>query len=94
MVDKEWVRKIAHLARLKLTEEEEEIFSKQLGDILKFVEQLNELNVEGVEPFVQEFTETPMRDDEPEESLPQEKALMNAPEKAKGFFVVPRIVDI
>ncbi len=94
MVDREWVRKIAHLARLKLTEEEEELFSKQLGDILDFVEQLGELDTSEVEPYLQDIEETPMREDKPGESLSQEEALKNAPERDDGFFVVPRIVEV
>ncbi len=93
MVDKEWVRRIARLARLDLSEEEVEVFSKQLGDILEFIRQLEELDTEGVEPFGSMNT-TPMREDEPGESLEREKALMNAPEREGGFFVVPRIVEV
>jgi len=94
MVDKEWVRRVAHLARLKLTEEEVEMFSRQLSDILSFVEQLGELDTEGVEPYIQGVEETPMREDKPGETLPQEEALKNAPERENGFFVVPRIVEV
>jgi len=93
MVDKEWVRRIAHLARLKLTEEEEEKLSAQLAQILDFVKQLDELDTEGVEPFTSPEP-TPMREDEPSQSLDREKALMNAPGREGGFFVVPRIVEV
>ncbi len=94
MVDRDWVLRIAQLARLRLTEEEVETFRSQLGDILKFVEQLNELDTENVQPYIGEFSETPMREDEPGESLPHGEALMNAPEKEGGFFVVPRVVEV
>jgi len=94
MVDREWVLKIAHLARLKLTEEEVEVFSRQLGDILSFVQQLEELDTSQVEPYIQKSEETPMREDKPGETLPQEEALLNAPERENGFFVVPRIVEV
>jgi len=94
MVDREWVLKIAHLARLKLTEEEIEVFSKQLGDILRFVQQLEELDTSQVEPYIQKSKETPMREDKTGKTLPQEEALMNAPERENGFFVVPRIVEV
>ncbi len=93
MVDREWVERIAHLARLKLGEEEVDTFSKQLSGILEFVHQLEELDTEGVQPFLSEEP-TPMREDEPSESLPSEKALMNAPEREGNFFVVPRIVEV
>ncbi|MDQ7038940.1 MAG: Asp-tRNA(Asn)/Glu-tRNA(Gln) amidotransferase subunit GatC [Aquificota bacterium] len=94
MVDREWVERIARLARLKLTEEEVEVFQRQLGDILEFVNQLNELDTEGVEPYIEQAERTPMREDVPGESLSQEEALMNAPESEGGFFVVPRVVEV
>jgi aspartyl-tRNA(Asn)/glutamyl-tRNA(Gln) amidotransferase subunit C len=93
MIDKETVLNVAKLSRLELTEEEVEIFSKQLGDIIGFVEKLNELDTENVPPFYELInTETPMREDIPEESLSNEEALKNAPQKDKGFFVVPRVI--
>ncbi len=94
MVDREWVLRVANLARLKLTEEEVETFSRQLGDILNFVRQLEELDTSGVEPYIQETEGTPMREDEPREGLSREEALGNAPEREDGFFVVPRIVEV
>ena len=94
MVDKDWVKRVAHLARLKLTDEEVEIFSKQLGDILDFVKQLEELDTTDVEPYIQKSEGTPLREDEPKEGLSQEEALKNAPEREGGFFVVPRIVEV
>ena len=93
MVDKEWVRRIAHLARLKLEPEEEERLAGDLAQILEFVKQLDELDTEGVKPFTSPEP-TPMREDEPGVSLEREKALMNAPEREGGFFVVPRIVEV
>ncbi len=94
MVDKNWVEKIALLARLKLTEEEVETFSKQLGDILNFVEHLSDLDTSDVPPYIQKSQETPMREDKVEDSLPREEALMNAPQKEDGFFVVPKILEV
>ena len=94
MVDRDWVRKVAHLARLKLSEDEVELFSRQLGDILSFVQQLEELDTSKVEPYIQKVEETPMREDKPGETLPQEEVLKNAPEREDGFFVVPRIVEV
>jgi len=94
MVDREWVEKIALLSRLKLTEEEVELFSRQLSDILSFVQQLEELDTSNVEPYIQNIGETPMREDTAGESLTREEALMNAPERENGFFVVPRIVEV
>lgn len=93
MVDKETVKNVANLAKLKLKEEEIEIFSKQFNDILSFIDKLNELNVENVEPFYEiEIQERVDREDIPKESLSNEEALKNAPESEGGFFVVPRVV--
>ncbi len=94
MVDREWVKKIAHLSRLKLKEEEIEVFRRQLSDILSFVQQLEELDTSNVEPYIQGSEETPMREDRKGKTLSQEEALMNAPERENGFFVVPRIVEV
>ena len=94
MVDRQWVLKIANLARLQLKEEEIEVFQEQLGDILSFIDQLKELDTENVEPYTQKAKTTPMRKDEPRPSLDREKALMNAPEKDGEFFIVPRVVEV
>ncbi len=93
-IGRDWVLKIAGLARIKLSEEEVETFSSQFKDIISFVRQLEEVDTSGVEPFTPEFEKTPMREDVPRETFSQEEALMNAPQKEKGFFVVPRIVEV
>ena len=94
MLSKEDVIKVAELAKLRLKEEEIELFSKQLPQIVKFVEKLNELDTENVKPFYELLEKTtPMREDIPEKGLTQEEALMNAPEAENGFFVVPRVVE-
>ncbi len=93
MIDKKTVLNVAKLSKLELTEEEVEVFSKQLGDILKFIEKLNELDTENIEPFYELINQnTPLREDTPKESLSQEEALKNALQKEDGFFVVPRVV--
>ena len=93
MIDRETVLNVAKLSKLELTEEEEEVFSKQLGDILKFIEKLNELDTENVKPFYELINQdTPLREDTPKESLSQGEALKNAPQKEDGFFIVPRVV--
>tara|TARA_B100000683_G_scaffold214658_1_gene209853 strand:- start:97 stop:375 length:279 start_codon:yes stop_codon:yes gene_type:complete len=82
------------LARIELTTEEEQRLAPQLGEVLQYVEKLNELDVSDVEPTAHA---TPlsnvMREDEPRESLSQEEALRNAPKTANGLFVVPKIVE-
>ncbi len=94
MIDKETVIKVAQLSKLKLTEEEVELFSKQLADILGFIEKLEELDTENILPFYEiNQQEAPMRDDTPQEGLSNEEALSNAPQSERGFFVVPRVVS-
>jgi len=94
MINKETVVKVAQLSKLKLTEEEVQLFSKQLGDILSFIEKLEELDTENILPFYEiNQQEAPMRDDIPEKGLSNEEALSNAPQSEKGFFVVPRVVS-
>ena len=92
-VDRGEVEHVAHLARLKLTEEEKEVFTGQLNAILDYIEKLNELDTSGVAAT---FHVVPLhntvRVDEVKESLPQEVSLGNAPDKAQGCFRVPKII--
>ena len=93
MLDKNEVIKVAKLSKLELKEEEIQIFSEQLPKIIDFIEKLEELNTEDIEPYYELIDiETPMREDEPEESLPKELSLKNAPLAEEGFFIVPRVV--
>lgn len=94
MIDREQVLKIAELARLKLSEEEVKKFTGQLGSILDFVKQLDNVDTSKVEPtcFV-EPPHDPMRDDAEKPSLPQEEALRNGPKTDRGFFAVPKVID-
>ena len=93
MLKREDVIKVAALAKIQLSEEEIEVFSKQLPEIIAFVEKLEELDTSDIPPFY-ELLElpAPLRKDEPKPGLTQEEALANAPEKKDGFFVVPRVV--
>lgn len=88
------LEKIAHLARLKLTDDEKEKFLGQLNQILEYVEKLNELDTEGVEPLSHSMDLiNVMRKDIERTSLPREKALENAPSKNDQFFRVPKVVS-
>ena len=90
----EQVRYVARLSRIELSPEEEQKFTHQLGEILTYVEKLNECDIEGVQPISQaSLAVNVFREDELKESLPQDEALANAPEKAMGFFKVPRIIE-
>ncbi|MEO2082755.1 MAG: Asp-tRNA(Asn)/Glu-tRNA(Gln) amidotransferase subunit GatC [Desulfurobacteriaceae bacterium] len=90
---REEVLHIAHLARIELKEEEVEKFREQLSEILTFVEKLNELNTEGIDPKFQVIpAENVMREDIPGMSLPREKVFTNAPETDGEYFIVPKVV--
>jgi aspartyl-tRNA(Asn)/glutamyl-tRNA(Gln) amidotransferase subunit C len=93
-ITKQTVEHVARLARLEITETEKEAFSQQLSNILTYVEKLNALNTEGVEPTATVLGQTNVfREDKPRPSLPVERALAGAPEQAGGFFVVPKIIN-
>ncbi len=88
------IKYVAHLARLKLTPEEEQKLSAQLGNILGYIEKLKEVDVTGVEPTAHAFPMVNVfRTDETRPSLANEDALLNAPKKANGLFVVPKVVE-
>ena len=88
------VKYVAHLARLSLTPEEEQTLSAQLGSILGYIEKLKEVDVTGVEPTAHAFPLVNVtRADETRPSISNEDALQNAPSKANGLFIVPKIVE-
>jgi len=90
------VRRIARLARLRLSPEEERTFAVQLSAILDHVEQLRALDVTGVEPMTHALAagEAPaLRDDLPRPGLDHEAALQNAPARQGTCFKVPRIIE-
>lgn len=93
-VNKDMVKRVASLCRLDLEEEELEELSTQMADIIRFVNQLSELDTEKVEPYIHNIDSTPMRDDIIGTTLDREKVLRNAPQREGGFFVVPKIVEI
>ena len=88
------VNYVAHLARIGLTAEEQEKFGAQLSNILGYIEKLNELDVNGIEPTAHAVPLVNVfRADEVRPSLSNEEALQNAPAKANGLFMVPKIVE-
>jgi aspartyl-tRNA(Asn)/glutamyl-tRNA(Gln) amidotransferase subunit C len=88
------VIKVAELARLKFGEEELEKFTEQLGNILKYIGKLNELDTKGVEPTSHVLDlATPLREDMVKEWITREDALQNAPQEEDGFFVVPQVIE-
>jgi aspartyl-tRNA(Asn)/glutamyl-tRNA(Gln) amidotransferase subunit C len=85
---------LARLARLEITPEEVELFGGQIGRILDHVEQMNKLDITGIEPTAHAITVFDViREDEVTESLPKETILENAPRSANGLFVVPKVLD-
>jgi len=90
MIDRDQVLHVARLARLRLSEEEIDRMAGELSKILGYVEQMNELDLEGVEPtsHVVELQNV-LREDVPREGLPRERVLEQAPDVAGGGFRVP-----
>ena len=94
MIDREQVRKVALLARLELTPEEEEQFTTQLGSILDYVEQLNELDVTDVPPTTRAIDVSNVtRKDDLQPYTDREAILGSAPEQEGEFFKVPKILN-
>jgi aspartyl-tRNA(Asn)/glutamyl-tRNA(Gln) amidotransferase subunit C len=93
-IDKETARRAAHLARIAVAEDDLDHLAKELSNILGFMEQLAEVDVEGVEPMT---SVTPMRlkrrPDVVTDGNMQDKILSNAPDAREGFFAVPKVVE-
>jgi aspartyl-tRNA(Asn)/glutamyl-tRNA(Gln) amidotransferase subunit C len=94
MIDRESVLHVAKLARLTLHSDEVPALTEQLVKILAHVEQLQEVNTDGVEPTAQVGVDRlPLRDDVVRPGVPRERALAQAPETAGGGFVVPAFIE-
>jgi aspartyl-tRNA(Asn)/glutamyl-tRNA(Gln) amidotransferase subunit C len=93
-IDAATVRKVARLARLAEPEDKLEPLARELNAILNWIEQLNEVDTDGVEPMTAAVdTALPMRDDVVTDGGDAARILSNAPKSAKGFFVVPKVVE-
>lgn len=93
-LDKAAVAHIAALARIRLSEAELEPLADELSHILTWVEQLNEVDTSGVTPMASAAATTlPMREDEVTDGGCPDEILGNAPRTARGFFVVPKVVE-
>ncbi|WP_449244357.1 Asp-tRNA(Asn)/Glu-tRNA(Gln) amidotransferase subunit GatC [Desulfobacca acetoxidans] len=89
----ERVQQVARLARLTLAASEVELFTRQLNDILNYVEKLGELDTTDVPPMAHVLdVQNAFRDDATQGSLSVEEALANAPAAQRHFFVVPRVI--
>jgi aspartyl-tRNA(Asn)/glutamyl-tRNA(Gln) amidotransferase subunit C len=93
-IDAATVRKVAKLARIAEPEDRLEGLAKELNGILTWIEQLNEVDTDGVEPMASAVhMPAPMRDDVVTEGGDPEVVLSNAPKRAGNFFVVPKVVE-
>lgn len=91
------VRAVADLANLQLTDDEVLRMSYDLGQILTYIDQLNELNTTDVEPMAQVLHQgdetATLREDVPHACLSNQEALANAPQKSAGYFKVPKVIE-
>lgn len=93
-VTKDEVRHIAHLARLEVSEERLEQLSGEVNHILDWIEQLNAVDIEGVEPMTSAVEASLyLREDKVAPKATREDVLKNAPKSEEGFFVVPKAVE-
>jgi aspartyl-tRNA(Asn)/glutamyl-tRNA(Gln) amidotransferase subunit C len=88
------IDRVAELARIALTPDEKAVYAAQLGEVLKHVEQLKQVNVDGVEPTAHAFAvENVWADDVAQAGLSVEDALRNAPAQRQNMIVVPKVVE-
>lgn len=94
MIDKESVKHVEDLAELNLTESEREELTDDLAGILDYVDKLQELDTEDVEPLRHILeVQNVLREDEKKSNLPQDEVFKNAPAKKGNFFQVPPVID-
>lgn len=93
-IDAATVRKVARLARIAEPEARIEPLARELSGIMDWIEQLTEVDIEGVEPMTSAVSQpAPLRDDVVTEGGDPERVLANAPRRAGDFFVVPKVVE-
>ena len=93
-IDAATVRKVARLARIAEPEEKLEALANELNGIMSWIEQLNEVDTDGVEPMTSAVAVAlPMREDVVTDGGDPAKVLSNAPKTVDGFFVVPKVVE-
>ena len=92
-VSTEMIDNLAKLARLQFSDEEKEELKKDLAQMIGFIDKLNELDTEGVEPLMHMSPRiNVLREDVVQGSITREEALLNAPEKNDEFFLVPKVI--
>ena len=93
-IDAATVRKVARLARLATPEDRVEQLAKELNGIMSWIEQLDEVDTDGVEPMTSAVAvPLPMRDDVVTDGGDAERVLGNAPKRAGNFYVVPKVLE-
>lgn len=93
-IDRDTVARVARLARIRINPEEVDSYQAKLASIMKFVEQLDEVNTDQVEPLSNVAdVALRLREDAVTDGNIQQEVLANAPEALEGFFVVPKVVE-
>jgi aspartyl-tRNA(Asn)/glutamyl-tRNA(Gln) amidotransferase subunit C len=93
-IDREQLDKIAHLARLEFDEKDAEKMMSDMTEIVNWVEKLNEVNTDGIEPLTtMSYEVNSFREDEVKEHLEHDRALLNAPKKDADYFRVPKVIE-
>ena len=93
-LDTNTINKIAKLARIKLSKEEAQDLLKDMNSILDWVEQLNEVNTDSIEPLTNISSSIlPLRKDESKDVNSSDEVLKNSPDKLEGYFAVPKVVE-
>ena len=93
-ISAEEIKKIALLSRLEIKATQVDSVGKQLNDILSYMDLISQVDITDVEPTGHAVSmRNVMRDDVPQPSLPNEKALQNAPEQEDGYFKVPKLIQ-
>ena len=93
-IDIKQIEQVANLSRIKLTDNEKNVFREQLTDILGYIEKLNELDTEDVQPMAYATSiKNVFREDQQESSFPRQKILELSPSSVNGFFKVPKVLE-
>ena len=93
-IKKDTIKYVADLARLSLTEAEEELYAKQLNDILGYMDKLNSLDTKNIDPMSHAASlGNVLREDKIRKSVSNKEALENAPEEKDGSFKVPKVIE-
>lgn len=93
-IDIKTVNEVAHLARLEFNDDAKTEIVNDMNRMLAFVDKLNELDTDKVEPLIYMTDEVNvMREDEPTQTVTQKEALKNAPKKDSDYFKVPKVID-